>query len=84
MKSITVTIHDAEGLHARPAGIICKAAKSYQSKVTLTKEGKTVDMKKIFAIMSLAVKCGNEVTVTCDGPDEDAAIEAMTAAFAEV
>ena len=67
-----------EGLHARPAGILSKAAKGFESKVTMTKNGKVADMKKIFAVMGLAVKCGETVTIAADGPDEDAAIEELT------
>ena len=74
MKSIDITIQDKEGLHARPAGILSKAAKGFESKVTMTKN----DMKKIFAVMGLAVKCGETVTIAADGPDEDAAIEELT------
>ena len=76
MKSIDITIQDKEGLHARPAGILSKAAKGFESKVT--KNGKVADMKKIFAVMGLAVKCGETVTIAADGPDEDAAIEELT------
>ena len=46
MKSIDITIQDKEGLHARPAGILSKAAKGFESKVTMTKNGKVADMKK--------------------------------------
>ena len=69
MKSIDITIQDKEGLHARPAGILSKAAKGFESKVTMTKNGKVADMKKIFAVMGLAVKCGETVTIAADGPD---------------
>ena len=40
----------------------------------MTKEGKDADIKRIFAIMGLKIKCGDELTITCDGADEDAAI----------
>ena len=53
MKSIDITIQDKEGLHARPAGILSKAAKGFESKVTMTKNGKVADMKKIFAVLAL-------------------------------
>ena len=53
MKSIDITIQDKEGLRARPAGILSKAAKGFESKVTMTKNGKVADMKKIFAVMGL-------------------------------
>lgn len=74
MKSITVTIHDKEGLHARPAGVINKTAKGFTCTTTMTKDGQDADIKRIFAIMGLKVKCGDVLTITCDGPDEDAAI----------
>lgn len=77
MKSMTITVTEKEGLHARPAGILCKAAKEYQSKITLTKGEKTVDLTRLFAIMGLAVKCGDEITITCNGSDEDAAFAAL-------
>ena len=48
MKQFTITIQDKEGLHARPAGLLSKAAKGFQCAVTLTKGEKTADLKKIF------------------------------------
>ncbi|RGY98716.1 HPr family phosphocarrier protein [Clostridium sp. AM58-1XD] len=67
------TIKDELGIHARPAGILVKEVKKYASKVTIDKEGKTVDASKLMAVMSLGVKCGNEVTVTVEGEDEGTA-----------
>ena len=84
MKTIDIVIRDKEGLHARPAGLLNKAAKSFESKTSMAKDGKTADMKKIFGMMGLAVKCGDTVTVTCDGPDEDAAIAGLTRIFDEM
>lgn len=84
IKSIDITIQDKEGLHARPAGILSKAAKGFESKATMTKNGKAADMKKIFAVMGLAVKCGETVTIAADGADEDAAIEELTRRCKEV
>ena len=45
--------------------------------VKLTKEGKTVEAKKLMAVMSLGIKCGQEVTVTVEGEDEDAVAEKL-------
>lgn len=84
MKSIDITIQDKEGLHARPAGILSKAAKGFESKVTIIKNGKAADMKKIFAVMGLAVKCGETVAITAEGADEDAAIEELIKLCKEV
>ena len=83
MKQFTVAIQDKEGLHARPAGLLSKAAKGFESTVTLTKGEKTADLKKIFAVMGLAVKGGDVITITCDGADENAAAAALETMFAE-
>lgn len=79
MREFKYVITDPEGIHARPAGELVKEAKKYACKITLTKDGKSGDCKKIFGIMGLAVKNGNEVTMTFEGDDEDAACEAVEA-----
>ena len=78
MREFNYVITDPEGIHARPAGELVKAAKEFESKITRTKDGKSGDCKKIFGIMALAVKSGNEVTLTFDGSDEDAAYEKIS------
>lgn len=81
MKEFKYVITDELGIHARPAGLLVKEAKKFASAVKLTKEAKTVDAKGIMGVMSLGAKKGHEVTVMCDGADEDAAIAAMEAFF---
>ena len=83
MKEFTYTITDPEGIHARPAGELVKVAKEFSCKVTLTKDGKSGDCKKIFGIMGLAVKNGNEVVMSFDGEDEEAAYEKISAFMKE-
>ena len=83
MKSFTYTIKDELGLHARPAGLFVKEAKKFESKITLTKEGKTVSATQLMMIMSMGVKKGAEVTVTVDGADEEEAYAAMEKFFQE-
>ncbi len=83
MKSFTYTITDPQGLHARPAGLLAKAAVGYKSAISLEVGGNKSDAKRLMAIMRLAAKAGMEVTVTCDGPDEDAAAEGLQKFFQE-
>ena len=78
MKEFKYTITDPEGIHARPAGELVKAAKQFASTIKLTKDGKSGDCNKIFTVMGLAVKCGQEVTVTIEGEDEEAAFAAIS------
>jgi len=73
MKSFTYVITDKEGIHARPAGIVVAEAKKYASAVTIENKGKKADLKRIFAVMSLCVKCGEEVKIVAEGADEEAA-----------
>ncbi|MBQ6321740.1 MAG: HPr family phosphocarrier protein [Lachnospiraceae bacterium] len=83
MKSFKYVITDEVGIHARPAGILVKEAKKYQSKIKVVKDGKAAEASKLMALMGLGVKCGMEVEVTVEGPDEDVAYEEIKKFFEE-
>ena len=67
MKEFKYVIKDEQGIHARPAGLFVKEAAAFPCKVTIEKDGKEADAKRIFAVMGLAVKCGQEITLKTDG-----------------
>lgn len=71
MQSFTYTITEPVGIHARPAGLLVKEIKNYQSTVTVTKGDKSVNALKLMALMGMGIKCGDTVTVTVEGSDED-------------
>lgn len=77
MRQFDYTIQDALGIHARPAGLLVKEANKFTATITITAGGKTADAKKIFGLMGLGAKCGNTITTTAEGADEDAAIAAL-------
>jgi phosphocarrier protein len=81
MKTFNYTIKDELGIHARPAGLLAKVAKEYQSTITLETNGKSADASRLMAVMSLGAKQNAEVTVKAEGADEDAAIEAVEEFF---
>ena len=83
MKSFTYVITDKEGIHARPAGVCVGEAKKFASNVSIENKGKKADMKRIFGVMSLCVKCGEEVVISAEGPDEEQAIAALEKVFKE-
>ena len=62
MKEFSYVITDSEGIHARPAGLLVE---------------KEADAKRIFGVMGLAVKCGEEIVMTAEGADEAEAIAAI-------
>ena len=67
MASKTVIVASAEGLHARPAGLIAEAAEKYDSDIELSTEGEDpVDAASSMMIMALGAEKGVEVTVTSD------------------
>lgn len=81
MKTFNYTIKDELGIHARPAGLLVKEAKKYESECTITKDGKTKKLTQLMMLMSLGVKQGETVTVTAEGADEDAAIAGLKEFF---
>ena len=84
MKQFTYTIKDELGIHARPAGLLAKKAKSYaDTAVTITANGKTVNLGQLMKLMALGVKQGTEVTITCDGANEEEAAAGLLAFLEE-
>lgn len=81
MKRFEYVIKDEVGIHARPAGMLVKEAKKYQSKIIISKDGKSAEATKLMAVMGLGVKCGQKVDVEISGDDEASAYEAVKAFF---
>lgn len=81
MKIFTYTIKDAEGIHARPAGLIVNEAKKFASTITIKAGEKSANATRLMAIMAMGIKCGNQVTIEVEGEDEEVAIDAMKAFF---
>ena len=83
MKEFEYTVQDQLGIHARPAGLLVKAAKQAASQVKIEANGKSANAKKLMALMSLGVKKGQEVKVTVEGPDEEEAAGLLEQFFRE-
>lgn len=81
MKNFSYVIKDEIGIHARPAGLLVKEAKKFNSKVVISINGKQAEATKLMAVMGLGVKCGNTVEVEITGDDEDAACDSIKAFF---
>jgi len=74
-----VVLTNKVGLHARPAALLVKTASGFASDVAIIKGEKVSSAKSILAIMGAAVKQGDTVVVRANGPDEAAALAAVTA-----
>ena len=73
----SVTIKNASGLHARPAGMFVKKAAEFKSTVEVIAKEKTVNAKSIMGIMSLGLAQGEEITVVANGKTMLNAINAL-------
>ena len=81
MKTFSYTIKDEIGIHARPAGLLAKKAKEFESAITIEKNGKSAAATKLMAVMGLGVKHGETINITVEGADEEAAAAAMQEFF---
>ena len=84
MRTTEKTVLNPSGIHLRPAAIFVKAAAAFASRITL--ENVTVgkppqDAKSMIGVMTAGARQGHQVRISAEGPDEDAAIEALAAAI---
>ncbi len=77
MKEIKVLVVDPVGLHARPATVAVNAASKFKCDVKVSFKERSVNMKSIMGVMSLGIPTQSEITITCEGEDEDAAVAAI-------
>ena len=74
MVSKKVKIINPTGLHLRPAGNLCKEAMKFQSKVTFEYRGNIANAKSVLSVLGACIKSGDEITLVCDGEDEEVAL----------
>lgn len=82
MVSEKVKVNNPSGLHLRPAGLLCKEAMNYKSLITFEYTGNgggTANAKSVLSVLGACVKCGDEITVFCEGPDEEEALRNLIA-----
>ena len=71
------------GMHARASAKLTQLAGQFKSSIWLTRNGKRVNAKSIMGVMMLAAARGAAVNIETDGPDEEAAMTALTELFAD-
>ena len=74
-----VTVKNRLGLHARAAARFVHTANAFHSRVTVSRDGRTMDGKSILGILLLAASQGTALDLGADGDDEDAAVDALAA-----
>lgn len=77
MKAAQVTLINRLGLHARAAAKLVNLAKIYSSRVSLAKDGNTVDGKSIMNVLLLAAPVDTVLELVVEGEDEQEAFDAI-------
>src|SRR6476659_4620909 len=77
-----VLVTNPHGLHLRPSAAFAQLAERFQSNVTVSCDGKSVNGKSVWDLISLAALVGTELTLEADGPDAGEALEALATLLA--
>ena len=81
MVSQKVVIKNPTGLQLRPAGILCKEAMQFKSLITFSYRENTANAKSVLSVLGACVKCGDEITINCEGEDEAEALKTLVEAI---
>lgn len=77
MQKQKVKIKNPTGLHLRPAGILCKEAMKFNCSVKFEFTNGIANAKSVLSVLGACVKCGDEITMICEGEDEEHALNGM-------
>lgn len=81
MLSKKLTVVNPSGLHLRPAGVLSQTAMKFKCDVIVNVGEKRIVAKSVLNVMAAGIKCGAEIELICDGEDEAAAMETISAAI---
>ena len=81
MVSKKVKVVNPSGLHLRPVGVLSQTAMEFKSRTLIECGEKHIVAKSVLNVMAAGIKCGTEITVACDGPDEEEALKTITEAI---
>ena len=83
MPRVEVEIINKLGLHARASAKLTQTASAFGSQIWLERNGRRVNAKSIMGVMMLAAARGSTIQIDIEGPDEDAAMQALLALIAD-
>ena len=84
MKQFHYIITDKAGIHARPAGVLVKKAKNFESSIEVREDVRKADAKKLLELMGLGIRFNDEIIVEVSGTDEEAACDEIRRTRKEV
>ena len=81
MLTKTLTVVNPSGLHLRPAGVLSQTAMKFKCDIIIECGEKRIVAKSVLNVMAAGIKCGTEITLVCDGEDEEEAMKSMSEAI---
>ena len=81
MISKNLTVVNPSGLHLRPAGVLSQTAMKFKSDITIVSGERKIVAKSVLNVMAAGIKCGTEITLICDGEDEEEAMKTVSQAI---
>lgn len=84
MRSKTIEIHNAIGLHARPATLLAAEASKFQSSVRICMGAYSADAKSSIRILAMAINAGETIELVVSGADEDEAFARLNVVFDQI
>ena len=81
MISKNLSVVNPSGLHLRPAGVLSQTAMKFKSDITIVSGEKKIVAKSVLNVMAAGIKCGTEITLVCDGEDEEEAMKTVSQAI---
>ena len=81
MISKNLTVVNPSGLHLRPAGVLSQTAMKFKSDITIVSGEKKIVAKSVLNVMAAGIKCGTQITLICDGEDEEEAMKTVSQAI---
>lgn len=78
MVSKDFVIKNEMGIHMRPANMIVTAMTEFSGDAFIVYNGNRINAKSIMNIMAAGIRCGSNITVECDGADENAMLQKIS------
>ncbi|MDP6526373.1 MAG: HPr family phosphocarrier protein [Kiritimatiellia bacterium] len=81
MIKMTANINNHAGIHCRPSAVIVKAMLEYEGLITVSNELGEANLKSVMGLMTLALRQGNNISISVDGPNEKEICEKLVELF---
>ena len=78
----TFQVLNKKGMHARAAARLAQTASKFTSEVMVARDTQSANAKSVMGVLLLCGSQGTRISVTADGPDAEAAVDAIGELFA--